>query len=146
MSGFEDSRVLQSKPDVGNTNNLRLFAQQLAGFIDNPIADVRFTPEDVTASPRSVTVQVRDRLGEPWKARWWVLLMFGDAAFDTTATQTISFTGGAVAIEIKPDQVYLAMTDANGSIALTIAGSADDYFITASVVGRAQSSGAVPVT
>lgn len=143
---YNEARVMTHAPDSGNADELRLALTRIAGFIDNPIADVSITPETTATSPRLVTFQVRDRLNVAWKARWWVEIMVGTSEYDAGGTQTLTIVTGAVMVQIVPDVLVRCLTDANGVVALNVAAAAGTRYITASVVGRAQSSGAVSIT
>lgn len=120
--------------------------REIAELIYRPVADVRLSAEATTTSPRTVTAQVIDRRGANKPGRWWVRLMFGTAEWDSTTGQTVTIVSAAVSLVLSADRVYDVLTDADGSIKLTIAGAADDYYVTGSVLGPAASSGAVGVT
>lgn len=142
---FDEAKVMPSDIDAKSVQAVALAFSQLAGFIDNPIADVRISAETPTASPRTVTIQVRDRLNNPWPGRWWVKVLVGTTAFDAGGTHTVTWTSGAVVLVLSPDESYLCLTNSDGSLELTLAAAAGTRHFTASVVGRAQ-SGSVGVT
>ena len=119
---------------------MRLALTQVAGFIDNPIADVLVTPEETETSPRTITIQVRDRLNVNWKGRWWVRVAFGSTEWERDGSLTITITSAAISIPIVADQVYDLLTNSDGTATLTIDGADDTYYLTSTVLGRAQSS------
>lgn len=142
---FGDARVLSADVLTSRPDAMRLLVAQLAGFIDNPLADLLITPEATTASPRKVAFQVRDRIDEPWPGRWWLLLAFGSAEFTLGTGQTLTVVTGS-GFELAADSVLLVLTDATGLAEVEIDAAAGNRHVTASVVGRAQASGAIAIT
>lgn len=144
---FDDTRVMSHGADVHDADDMRMAMTRVAGFIDNPIADVKITPAASTASPRTINIQVRDRLNEAWKGRWWVRLAFGASEWAVGGGQTITVTSAGASVVIVVDQVYDILTNADGTIALQLAAAAGTRYFTASVIGRAQSTvGGVAIT
>ncbi len=142
---FKDPRVLAPVPE-GDVTAMRAALTKVAGFIDDPIADVRFSPEDDDSSPRSVTIQVRDRLNKPWAGRWVLFLSFSTTQWGSDATQTVAISGAASVTEIASNAAYIVVTESDGSCLAEIGGISAEYYITASVIGRAQLSPAVELS
>lgn len=142
---FNDSRTL-TPIDGKKPDDIALFAARVASLIDNPIADVKITPETDTTSPRTVTIQVRDRHGDVWKGRWWVRVMVGDAEYGSLGTHTVALVTGEQMLNLAPDRVVDILTTSDGSASFSIAASAGTRYVTASIIGRAQSSGTVSIT
>jgi hypothetical protein len=87
---------------------------------------------------RRFTIQVVDRLREPWKARWRVLVKIGTAADgDPAGTQTVSVATGTLLQTIAADQLLMVLSTPNGLIEVdvTIAG-AETRYLAAEVVGK----------
>jgi len=142
---FNDIRVMRSdiKPDPGD---IRLAFTNLAGFLDNPIADVRITAETPTASPRTVTLTVRDRLDVPWQGRWVLLVMVGDTSYQQDGTHTLTIAAANTVAELVADKCYILLTDSDGTVDIDIAAAAGSKRVSASVVGRMQVSTAITIT
>jgi hypothetical protein len=138
---FREPRVLTPDVNVVDQAALRLFIRQLAGHFDDPPADVRFKPETTTASPRSIEIQVQDRLGNAWKGRWLILVVVGTAAYAGSAgTHTITASDGLI-LETLTSGALLCLTDADGLLTLDVAATGPTTrHIMASIVGRAQAT------
>lgn len=113
-----EPRVVQSDfPDQQAPRVLR----EVASFFDDAQAGVTFSREgDI------VTVQVVDRLGQPWKAVWLLWLWLSDTAggaASVTGSPATTVDGG---VQLYVDNyVRVMVTDATGkaSISLDDAGS-----------------------
>jgi hypothetical protein len=142
---FSDIRVMRSdvKPDAAD---IRLAFTNLAGFLDNPLADLRITAETPTASPRTVTLAVRDRLDVPWPGRWLVLFTVGETAYKQDGTHTITVPTDNIVATLVADKCYLIVTDSSGSVSIDIAAAAGTRKVSASVIGRMQASAALTIT
>lgn len=106
--------------------------RQLAIHFDSPEASVRGTAGAEDTNVTRFTLQVVDRLGNPWArvggGRWLVFVYISPTEHgDPSATgNTVAFVTGTVVQTIVAHSTYLVLTDADGLIELdvTVAGAA----------------------
>lgn len=136
---FKDQRVFQS--DVReNQRDVRHAFGSVAAFIDNPIANVKFSPETTTSSPRTVTITVRDRLDVQWKARWVVLVCISSSEYSSSNTQSVSILTGNLIMQSVNRETMTLITEADGTCSFEIYSPSTTRYVTCTVLGRAQST------
>lgn len=143
---FTDARVL-SPNTTSSPDEVRVALSRIAGFIDNPIADVSITPIASTTTPRKVTLQVRDRLNNPWKARWIVWVMVGPTQWSISASgaQTVVLVTGHALVQVVTGALLRGVTNSSGILEFTI-DTTGSVWVTVDVEGRAQSSTEVVIS
>lgn len=135
--------VLRESPRGGG--GVDHWAQEVAGLINRPLADARFTAGAQATLTREITVQLVDRLGNPVRGRWRVLIWIAATENgDPSATgNTVSFTTG-VAVAHTANALYEVMTDASGKAVfdLTLSGAGTRHVYTVTH-GAAAGSGSL---
>jgi len=134
----DDSRTLPGTINELNGSEVRLHFARIAGLIDRPIADVSIDAETATGTPRAVTIQVRDRLGADWKARFLLRIVVGAAAFGgPSAGASITVTTGTLIKTHTAGQDVEVLTSASGTIVVDI-GTAGNWHVMVSLPVRMQ--------
>lgn len=136
---FRDQRVFQS--DVRETSrDVRHAFGDVAAFIDNPIASVKFSPEVDTLSPRTVTITVRDRLDVPWRARWVLLVCISSSEYSSSNTQGVAMLTGNLVMQSANKETLTIITQADGTCSFEIYSPSTTRYVTCTVLGRAQTT------
>jgi len=116
---------------ITQVRSFEQFAQMVRTWFDTPIATCTMTAGAEAANKRRITLQVVDRLKNPWPSRWlvWVFLTPTETGAPSGAGNTVAFIQGDVQITAVIGGMWLVQADVNGQIVLdvTIAGAATRY-------------------
>jgi len=134
----EEVRTMTQTPDPGAA------LRAVRTHLDSPLASCSIVVAAESADSRSITIQVRDRLGKAWAQPWRVRIrLSGTANGAAVGGHTVSFAVGTVVETITVGGEWEVRASAAGTIGLsvTIAGSAT-RFIMADVLGKERASAA----
>lgn len=138
MPESPDIRTLKQS---GNTDAV---LRALRTHFDSSIAHCKVTAATEDTNVRRITVQVRDRLLEPWEDRWLVTVyLTATTGGDPSATgNTVAFVAGTVFQTVTANAAYVVLSDENGRVVfdLTIAGAASRFVCTSVAGGRVRES------
>lgn len=127
----------QQMPDV---------VRSMAHLWDEPLAGVTVTPAESTAASRLVTIQVVDRLGEPWKGLWLLTVYLSDTAGGAPAVTGSPSTTVDLGETLYVDNyVRILVTDTAGKVRLSL-DDAGTFVVNVAMPLRLSASAEIEVT